>query len=77
MILSPEMKAFDLSQEPDTMREAYGKTQFGAGCLLARRLIEAGVTFIEIDLDGWDTHDDNFDRDDGAWPSKSISRSPN
>jgi hypothetical protein len=62
MILSPGMKAFDLSQEPDTMRESYGKSQFGAGCLLARRLVEAGVTFIEIDLNGWDTHDDVFDR---------------
>jgi hypothetical protein len=60
MILSPKMKAFDLSQEPDSMREAYGKTQFGNGCLLARRLIESGVTFIEVDLGGWDTHQDNF-----------------
>ncbi len=60
MILSPKMKAFDLSQEPDSMREAYGKTQFGNGCLLARRLIESGVTFIEVDLGGWDTHADNF-----------------
>jgi hypothetical protein len=60
MILSPSMQAFDLSKEPDKMREAYGKTQFGNGCLLARRLIESGVTFIEIDLGGWDTHADNF-----------------
>ncbi len=60
MILSPSMKAFDLSQEKDPMREAYGKTQFGNGCLLARRLIESGVTFIEIDVGGWDTHADNF-----------------
>jgi hypothetical protein len=60
MILSPSMKAFDLSKEPDSMREAYGKTQFGNSCLLARRLIESGVTFIEIDLGGWDTHADNF-----------------
>jgi uncharacterized protein (DUF1501 family) len=59
MILSPSMQAFDLSKEPDRMREAYGKTQFGNGCLLARRLIESGVTFIEIDLGGWDTHADN------------------
>ena len=66
MILSPNMKAFDLSQEPDAMREAYGKTPFGSGCLLARRLVEAGVTFIEIDLDGWDTHQDNFHAHHGA-----------
>ncbi len=62
MILSPRMKAFDLAQEPDAMRDAYGQTQFGNSCLLARRLIEAGVTFIEIDLGGWDTHAENFPR---------------
>ncbi len=60
MILSPSMKTFDLSQEPAAMREAYGKTAFGNGCLLARRLVESGVTFIEVDLSGWDTHADNF-----------------
>ncbi len=62
MILSPSMKAFDLGQETDAMRTAYGQTQFGNGCLLARRLIESGVTFIEIDLNGWDTHLDNFNK---------------
>lgn len=62
MILSTEMKAFDLAQEPESLRSAYGKTQFGSGCLLARRLIEAGVTFVEVVLNGWDTHDDNFAR---------------
>ncbi len=60
LILSPKMKTFDLSQETDAMREAYGKTKFGSGCLLARRLVEAGVTFIELNLNGWDTHADNF-----------------
>jgi hypothetical protein len=62
MILSPRMDAFDLSRESDSMRDAYGRTQFGAGCLLARRLVEAGVTFVEVNLEGWDTHDDNFNR---------------
>jgi len=62
MILSSNMQAFDLSKEPDTMRDAYTKTQFGNGCLLARRLIESGVTFIEIDINGWDTHLDNFNK---------------
>ncbi len=62
MILSPGMKAFDISQESDSMHDAYGKSKFGSSCLLARRLIEAGVTFIEIDVGGWDTHQDNFDR---------------
>ena len=44
------------------MRDAYGRTKFGAGCLLARRLVESGVTFVEVNQEGWDTHDDNFNR---------------
>ncbi len=62
MILSPRMAAFDLDNESDETRDAYGRTQIGAGCLLARRLVEAGVTFVEVNLGGWDTHDDNFSR---------------
>jgi uncharacterized protein (DUF1501 family) len=62
MILSPRMKAFDLAQEKDAVRERYGRTAFGQGCLLARRLVEEGVTFVEVELTGWDTHDDNFNR---------------
>jgi hypothetical protein len=62
MILSPRMKAFDVSQEKDTIRDRYGRSSFGQGCLLARRLVETGVTFVEVELNGWDTHDDNFNR---------------
>jgi hypothetical protein len=62
MIQSPRMAAFDLNKEADKMRDAYGRTRFGAGCLLARRLVESGVTFVEVDQGGWDTHDDNFTR---------------
>jgi hypothetical protein len=62
MILSPRMEAFDLANESEKMRDAYGRTPFGAGCLLARRLVEAGVTFVEVNLEGWDTHEDNFNR---------------
>jgi hypothetical protein len=62
MIQSPEMQAFDLEQEPADIREAYGDGRFAAGCLLARRLVEAGVTFIEVTSGGWDTHQDNFER---------------
>jgi hypothetical protein len=62
MILSPRMESFDLANETDKMRDAYGRTPFGAGCLLARRLVEAGVTFVEVNLEGWDTHEDNFTR---------------
>ncbi len=62
MILSPDMKAFDLTKESDKTRDAYGRGNFGTGCLLARRLVESGVTFVEVGLDGWDTHQDNFAR---------------
>lgn len=62
MILSPEMAAFDLEQESAAMRAGYGDGRFASGCLLARRLFEAGVTFVEVTLGGWDTHDENHAR---------------
>jgi hypothetical protein len=54
-------KAFDLSGEPSAVRDAYGRNLFGQGCLLARRLVERGVPFVEVNLGGWDTHQNNFD----------------
>jgi len=60
MITSPKMATFDLSKESQKARDAYGNEEFGQGCLLARRLIEAGVTFVEVNLGNWDTHRDNF-----------------
>jgi hypothetical protein len=62
MVLSPRLKAFDVSQEKAEVRDRYGRTPFGQGCLLARRLVEAGVTCVEVELNGWDTHQNNFDR---------------
>ena len=62
LMQSTEAKAFDLSLEPASSREPYGSSRFGDGCLLARRLIEAGVSFVEVTLPQWDTHQDNFDR---------------
>lgn len=62
MILSPQMEAFDIAREPEKIRTAYGEGEFAAGCLLARRLVEAGVTFIEVSLGNWDTHDNNAER---------------
>lgn len=60
MMYTPRLDAFDLSGEPEALRRAYGDHDFGRGCLLARRLVEAGVRFVEVALDGWDTHKDNF-----------------
>ena len=66
MILAPEVRAaFDLSQESEKMREAYGRTGFGQSLLLARRLVEAGSRFVTAaghELNGWDTHSDNDER---------------
>jgi hypothetical protein len=59
-------RAFDLDREPDRLRDAYGRNPFGQGCLLARRLVERGVAFVEVSLGGvggfgWDTHTNNFE----------------
>ena len=62
LINSPKIDAFRLDEEPLAVQEAYGMNRFGQGCLMARRLVEAGVKFVEVALDGWDTHQNNFDR---------------
>jgi len=62
LMKSKEGKAFDLSVESDATRKAYGGTKFGDGCLMARKLVEVGVPFVEVSLGGWDTHQDNWDR---------------
>jgi uncharacterized protein (DUF1501 family) len=54
--------AFDLASEPDKVRDRYGRTSFGQACLLARRLIEAGVRFVSIDFGGWDMHGNTVTR---------------
>ena len=56
LLTSAQMEAFNVEKEPETEKEKYGKNGFGQGCLLARRLVEAGVPFVEIDLGGWDNH---------------------
>ena len=61
IITSPAAKkAFDIAAEPAKVRERYGKTPLGQYCLLARRLIEAGVQFVTVTDGGWDTHANNF-----------------
>lgn len=59
MMSSEQLAAFDVSQEPASVRARYGDTPFGRGCLAARRLVEVGVRAIEVTLGGWDTHIDN------------------
>ena len=69
MMRSSAARAFDLDEEPAPLQDAYGRNPFGKGCLLARRLVERGVPFVEVSLSavegsmtlGWDTHQQNFD----------------
>ncbi|TWU05271.1 hypothetical protein CA54_59590 [Symmachiella macrocystis] len=71
MMRSESIAAFELDSEPDALKQKYGLTEFGMGCLLARRLVERGVPFIEVSLNnaagnggsfGWDTHQENLGR---------------
>lgn len=56
LMTSDQMKAFKVDEEPRAIKERYGTDNFGQGCLLARRLVESGVPFVEVDLGGWDNH---------------------
>src|SRR5690349_3303132 len=60
LMQSSDLKAFDISKESPAVRAEYGASPFGQGCLLARRLVEYGLRFVEVGLGGWDTHFDNF-----------------
>mgnify|MGYP000048469631 CR=1 FL=1 len=60
LILGDGGKVFDLGQEPDAVRERYGKNTFGQSCLAARRLVEKGVPYVTINYQGWDTHKQHF-----------------
>ncbi len=60
MMNSQYTKALSLKDEPAAVRDAYGRGSFGSGCLMARKLVEAGVTYVEVSLGGWDNHTDIF-----------------
>jgi hypothetical protein len=60
LMRSQAAKAFNVEEEPAALRDKYGRNGFGQGCLLARRLVERGVPFVEVTLENWDTHNDNF-----------------
>ena len=62
LMKSGDLSAFDLSKETAQARESYGEDRFGQGVLLARRLVERQVRFVEVQLGGWDTHQNNFSR---------------
>ncbi len=73
LMRSSATRAFNLDEEPPALRDRYGRNLFGQGCLLARRLVERGVPFVEVTLAtmgnialGWDTHINNFDTSAGS-----------
>ncbi len=61
LLKSPDLEAFDIKKEDDSVKEAYGENRIGQGCLLARRLIEKGVRFVEVEHGGWDNHNDIYE----------------
>jgi hypothetical protein len=60
LMTSKQMDAFKVSSEPKQAQDRYGNDAFGRGCLMARRLIEVGVPFVEVDMGGWDNHNGIF-----------------
>ena len=62
LMTSPKLKSFKLNGEPAARQQAYGKNRFGQGLLVARRLVEAGVPFVEVRRGGWDMHNSLFTR---------------
>ena len=69
LMTSKQMEAFKVSKEPKEVQDKYGATGFGRGCLMARRLVEIGVPFVEVDLGGWDNHG-------GIFPTLSNQKLP-
>lgn len=62
LMSSSELKVFDIKQEPEPIREFYGNNKIGQGCLLARRLVQKGVRFVEVEYGSWDHHNDIYTR---------------
>ena len=70
LITAPQAKkAFDIDAEDPRLRDRYGRHSLGQGCLLARRLVEAGVRFVTVTDGGWDTHQNNFSLPEGPPPA--------
>jgi hypothetical protein len=60
IMTSKQMDAFKVAKEPKEVQDRYGNDPFGKGCLMARRLVEAGVPFVEVNIGGWDNHNNIF-----------------
>ena len=69
LMTTQQRQAFKIRNEPTAVQERYGRSGFGRGCLMARRLVESGVPFVEVDLGGWDNHN-------GIFPTLQNNRLP-
>ncbi len=75
LMTSKQMEAFNIQGEAESVRQWYGNTPFGRGCLMARRLVETGVPFVEVNLGGWDLHQDCFNRLQTKLPELDVAMS--
>ena len=75
MMTSEQMAAFNVRQEEQSVKERYGETNFGRSCLMARRLVEAGVPFVEVNFGGWDLHQNCFDQLNNKLPELDTAMS--
>lgn len=75
LMTSKQMEAFKIQGEAESVRQWYGDTAFGRGCLMARRLVETGVPFVEVNLGGWDLHQDCFNRLQTKLPEMDVAMS--
>ena len=73
LMTSPKLKSFKLDDEPAARQQAYGKNPFGQGLLVARRLVEAGVPFVEVRRGGWDMHNSLFSLGSSRPPPRSTA----
>lgn len=69
LLKSPQIKAFDITSEPKKTKDLYGNNRLGQGCLLARRLVENNVRFVEVEFGGWDNHRDIYN----TFPDKAAN----
>jgi hypothetical protein len=74
LMSSEDLKAFDLNQEKETVRSTYGDSQFGQGALLARRLVEHDVRWVEVSFGNWDMHNNIYDDDELPKRASELDR---
>lgn len=75
MMTSKQMEAFEVQKEEQGVKELYGENNFGRSCLMARRLVETGVPFVEVNFGGWDLHQNCFDQLNTKLPQLDLAMS--